>query len=335
MSYSKLLEYSKRVAKEVDKFMLDEVLVGEPENLYQASTHLIRAGGKRLRPTLLILSSRLVGGNEEIAIPAAAAIEILHNFTLVHDDVMDMDEFRRGVPTVHKIWGIPVAIIAGDLLFSKAFEALLKLTDRNVSYDRIVKSAKILAKTASTIAEGQAMDMSFEERTDVTEEEYFKMIYRKTAALFEAATKIGAIIANAPENIVDALAEYGRKIGLAFQIQDDILGIVGEERKVGKPIGSDIREGKKTLIVIYALKRASQSEREELLDALGDRSISKEGISEIVELLEKLGAIDYAKEYAIKFSNEALNILDTIPTEDAEAKEMLKELAEYVIKRIK
>ncbi len=335
MNYSKLLNYSKRVAEKVDKFMLKEVLVGEPENLYQASTHLIRAGGKRLRPTLLILSSRLVGGNEETAIPAAAAVEILHNFTLVHDDVMDMDEFRRGVPTVHKIWGIPVAIIAGDLLFSKAFEAILKLSSRNVSYERIVESASILAQTASTIAEGQAMDMSFEERIDVTEEEYFKMIYKKTAALFEASTKIGAIVANAPKNIVNALAEYGRKIGLAFQIQDDILGIIGEEKKVGKPVGSDIREGKKTLIIIHALKKASQNERERLLEALGNRNISKEDISEIIELLKKLGAIDYAREYAIKFSNEALNILDNISTRDYEAKEMLKELAEYVIKRIK
>jgi len=335
MSHSKLLEYSKKIAKEVDKFILEEVLVGEPENLYQASTHLIRAGGKRLRPALLILSTRFAGGREEVAIPAAAAIEILHNFTLVHDDVMDMDEFRRGVPTVHKIWGIPVAIIAGDLLFSKAFEALLKLTTRNVGYDRIVKSAEILAKTASTIAEGQAMDMSFEERTDVSEGEYFEMIYKKTAVLFEASTKIGAIVANASENIVKALAEYGKKTGLAFQIQDDILGVVGEEEKVGKPIGSDIREGKKTLIIIYALKKASRSEKERILDALGNRSISKKDISEIVELLENLGAIDYARKYAIRFSNEALNILDTISTEDFEAKEMLKELAEYVIKRIK
>ncbi len=335
MSYSELLAYSKKVAKKVDKYILEEILKGGPEYLYQASTHLIRAGGKRLRPTLLLLSTRVAGGNEDQALPAAAAIEILHNFTLVHDDVMDMDEFRRGVPTVHKVWGIPTAIIAGDLLFSKSFEAILKLTSNGVSIERVVEAAEILAKTASTIAEGQAMDMSFEDRLDVTEEEYFTMIYKKTAVLFEASTKIGALIAEAPNDVIKYLAEYGRKIGLAFQIQDDILGIMGEEKKVGKPVGSDIREGKKTIIIINALKNASPSEKEKLLDALGNRKIGREKIEEIVDLLKKLGSIDYAKQYATKFSNEAIAALNAIETKDSDAKKMLVELAEYVVKRIK
>lgn len=330
---AKLLEYAKHVAKKVDEFIYTNVLIGKPESLYNASTYLLKAGGKRLRPTLLILSSRIVGGSEEVALPAAAAIEVLHNFTLVHDDVMDMDEFRRGVPTVHKVWGIPTAIVVGDLLFSKSLEAIFML--KNINEEQILKSAKILVKAASTIAEGQAMDMSFEERTDVTEKEYFTMIYKKTAVLFEAATKIGAIIGNASKENIELLGNYGKYLGLAFQIQDDILGVMGEEKKLGKPVGSDIREGKKTIIVIHALKTASLKEREKLLEALGNRNISKNEILEIVKILEKIGSIDYAKELAMAYINKAKEEVNMLLVKDYEAKEMLLELADYVVKRLK
>jgi len=331
----KLLNYAKYIAKMVDDFILNNVLKGKPDYLYSASSHLLKAGGKRLRPTLLILSSRVVGGNEKKAIPAAAAVEILHNFTLIHDDVMDMDDFRRGVPTVHKVWGIPTAIIAGDLLFSKSFEALLKLKELNVDHKSIVKSAEILAHTASTIAEGQAMDMAFEERADVSEEEYFTMIYKKTAVLFEATTKIGALIGGGSIHEVEALGTYGKYLGLAFQIQDDILGVVGEEKKLGKPVGSDIREGKKTIIVLHALRKATPKEKEKILETLGNRTLSKESITEIITLLKDLGSIDYAKELALKYANAAKTIIDNLDAKDLEAKEMLIELADYVVKRIK
>ncbi len=331
----KLLNYAKHVAKIVDNFILNKVLKGKPDYLYSASTHLLKAGGKRLRPTLLILSSRIVGGSEEKALPAAAAVELLHNFTLVHDDVMDMDEFRRGVPTVHKIWGISTAIIAGDLLFSKSFEALLYLKELGIDSKRIVEAARILAQAASTIAEGQAMDMAFEERTDVTEEEYFQMIYKKTAALFEASTKIGALVGGGRVEDVELLGNYGKNLGIAFQIQDDILGVIGEEEKLGKPVGSDIREGKKTIIVIHALRKASLKDKEKLLEALGNRSLSKEKINDVISLLISTGSIEYAKEIALKYANTAKNIIENMKVKDYEAKEMLIELANYVVKRLK
>lgn len=331
----KLLNYAKYVAKIVDDFILNNVLKGKPDYLYSASSHLLKAGGKRLRPTLLILSSRVIGGSEEKAIPAAAAVEILHNFTLVHDDVMDMDDFRRGVPTVHKVWGIPTAIIAGDLLFSKSFEALLKLKELNVDYKSIVKSAEILAHAASTIAEGQAMDMAFEERVDVSEEEYFAMIYKKTAVLFEAATKIGALIGGGSIHEIEALGTYGKYLGLAFQIQDDILGIIGEEKKLGKPVGSDIREGKKTIIILHALRKATPKEKEKILETLGNRTLCSEIIAEIITLFKDLGSINYAKELALKYANAAKTIIDNLDVKDMEAKEMLIELTDYVVKRVK
>ncbi|OYT59534.1 MAG: geranylgeranyl pyrophosphate synthase [Desulfurococcales archaeon ex4484_217_1] len=248
---------------------------------------------------------------------------------------MDKDEFRRGVPTVHKIWGISTAIIAGDLLFSKSFEALLYLKELSVDSRRIVEAARILAQAASTIAEGQAMDMAFEERTDVTEEEYFQMIYKKTATLFEASTKIGALVGGGSAEDVELIGNYGRNLGIAFQIQDDILGVIGEEEKLGKPVGSDIREGKKTIIVIHALRKALPKDKEKLLEALGNRSLSREKISDVISLLISTGSIDYAKEIALKYANIAKSIIEGIKVKDHEAKEMLIELANYVVKRLK
>ncbi len=329
----RLKSYAKALASKVDEIIFS-VLRGSPKELYDAAQHLLKAGGKRLRPLLVVLSARLVGGEEAVALYAGAAVELLHNFTLVHDDIMDRDETRRGVPTVHKIWGEAMAILAGDLLFSKAYEALM-LTS-NVSCDRKLKAAEILTWAAATVAEGQALDMMLAEKdvSEVSVDDYFKMIEKKTAALFKASAEIGCIIGGGTEKDVEALGEYGLNLGIAFQLKDDILGIVGDQSKIGKPVYSDIREGKKTLPILYTISRASPEEREVLSRALGCKDQeARDILKEAAEIIIKLGGIDYAHKVAEEYVNKAIQALNKVKAVDSEARDMLEVLALYTVKR--
>ncbi|MEM1813640.1 MAG: polyprenyl synthetase family protein, partial [Sulfolobales archaeon] len=242
-----LLSYATEIAGKVN-LIISEVVRGDEKRLYEASLHLLKAGGKRLRPLLTVLSARLFGLDEDIALYPAASIELLHNFTLIHDDIMDRDDFRRGVPTVHKVYGEAMAILAGDLLFSKSYEAMLMLVGK-VPDSLIVKALRELTWAAVTVAEGQSLDMEFEERDDVKMEEYFTMIFKKTAALFKASAYIGGVLAGADDSDLVRICEFARSVGMAFQIRDDELGLVGDEKVLGKPVFSDLREGKKTLLV--------------------------------------------------------------------------------------
>ncbi len=329
----KIIMYSKEVIDKLNNVILSYVQ-GEPVELYNASAHLLKAGGKRLRPILLLAVARGYGLDEEKALPAAAAIELLHNFTLVHDDIMDRDTFRRNVPTVHTIWGDALAILAGDLLFSKAFEAILDLEKKGIKHDLIVKATRKLAWASVTVAEGQALDMDFEKRENVSEEDYMIMIEKKTAALFKAAAEIGAIIAGATGDQIKHIGEYARLAGKAFQIRDDILGLIADEKKLGKPVYSDIREGKRTILVIYALKELDENRRKELLSILGDREAPVERLRYAVKLIEETGAFQYAWEKANKLIERALEHLDKSGI-GQDVYEMLRELAIFIISREK
>lgn len=294
------------VKSKVDSFIrkvVDEK--GRPETLYKAARHIIEAGGKRLRPYLVCKTCGLVGGVEEHAIPAAATVELLHTFTLIHDDIMDQDTVRRGVETVHKKWNLPTAIIAGDLLFAKVFE-VLGTVDSPDLYSCTVKLSilRLLTEAAILICEGQALDMEFEILSEVSEDDYMEMISRKTAALFEVSAKVGGVVGGASEDQLEILGDFGRNAGLAFQIVDDVLGLTADEEELGKPIGSDIREGKKTIIVIHALRNSSEEEKGKILEVLGDNKASRHKIREVIDLLKSLGSIEYAmnkaKDYAMK-----------------------------------
>ena len=328
-----LMKYAKRVKNELDELIL-KTLIGKPKELYEASAHLLKAGGKRLRPILLLAVAKGYGLEEFKAMPAAAAIELLHNFTLVHDDIMDRDTFRRNVPTVHSIWGEALAILAGDLLFSKAFEVLLMLEDRGINHELIVKAAKKLSWASITVAEGQALDMEFEKRFDVTEEEYFIMIEKKTAALFKIAAEIGAIIAGADDEEVYNIGEYARHMGIAFQIRDDILGIIADESKLGKPILSDIREGKRTILVIHTLSKLTNEEKKKFLSILGNRNARMEELKYAAQLIKDSGAIEYAEFKARTYVNKSIEYLNRTNIMK-EVYEMLRELAEYIVLREK
>lgn len=323
-----VMEILKAYAEEIDVVIDDSLSKLEPESLYESSEYLIKAGGKKFRPALTLLSCQAVGGKPEKALKAAAAIELTHTFSLIHDDIMDNDDTRRGKPAVHKVWGEPLAILAGDSLFAKSFELLSQSAEDNIAYERVVDALQVLTNSCINICEGQALDMAFEDTFNVTKDEYMNMIYKKTGDLITASTTIGAIMGGASSNEIQALRTYGKQIGLAFQIQDDYIDLTGDE-SIGKPVGSDLVEGKKTLMVVYALEKANKEDHDRLVELLeaNDESI----IPEAMEILEKYGAINYARSKSYDCVIESKQALSILP--DSDAKDALFKLADFVFTR--
>ena len=311
---------------DITKTIEEELATITPDNLEEASVYLTRAGGKMLRPALTLITAEAVGGNRESALKSAAAIELIHTFSLIHDDIMDQDDMRRGMPSVHKVWGEDVAILAGDTLFSKAFEIIIG--SEGTSSDQNNKALATVADACVKICEGQASDMGFEERFDVSEDEYMEMIFKKTGALIAAATKVGAIMGGASEEVIDAMYEYGRLIGLAFQIQDDYLDIAADEETLGKPIGSDIGKGKMTIIAIKGLASVDDGR---LLEILKAENNSQDEIDEAVEILTNCGAIEYARNLAQESVVKAKEVLEILG--DSSSKQILVDIADFVLER--
>ncbi len=320
-----LKKYSAGVDREIEK-ALDTV---DPENLHDASKHLIKAGGKKIRPALVLLTAEAVGGDVDGAYKTAAAVELIHTFSLIHDDIMDEDEMRRGKPAVHTLWGEPMAILAGDVLFSLAFELVARTHQEDVPSVKVIDALKTVVDACIKICEGQACDMSFEEKFDVKESEYLNMIYKKTAALIAAATKSGAIIGGGTDEQVEALAEYGKLIGMAFQIQDDYLDVVSDEEKLGKPVGSDIVEGKMTLMVVHTLSASSKEDKKELISIL--KSGDEANTQKAIDIFNKYDSINYARDIALNDIKKAKELLDVL--DDSPAKDSLYELADFMLMR--
>lgn len=325
----KLFKNIEDATSRVDEFIFKFLEPREPKRLYEAASHIIRAGGKRLRPYLVLKCCELLGGDEGTALPFAAAVEILHTFTLIHDDIMDNDELRRGVPTVHVKWGMPIGIAAGDLLFAKVYEAILK--GSSAPPDIILRCLERLTDAAIAICEGQILDNSFPSAADVTEEDYLRMIGLKTARLFQASAEIGAIAGGGDAKGVGLLGEYAYNLGLSFQLVDDCIGLTSDEEILGKPVGSDLKEGKKTLIIIHANKMASSTEWEIIGRVLGVRHAPKEDIDRARIILKGLGSIDYTLNKAREYAERARKILDNLPRTDA--REELYRLTEFVVER--
>ncbi len=326
---SEVIEILKKYSESIDHEIKEALSTINPQALLEASNHLTKAGGKKIRPSLAVLSCEAVGGKPEYALKTAAAIELIHTFSLIHDDIMDADDMRRGEPSVHVLWGEPMAILAGDIIFSKAFETVIRTETDNSSYKRVTQALETVVDSCIKICEGQACDMSFEGNFDVSESEYMEMIYKKTAALIAASTKAGAIIGGADEKQVEALAEYGRLIGLAFQIQDDYLDVVSDEESLGKPVGSDIVEGKMTLMVVKALESASPEDKETLITILKENN--PERVDEAIAIFEKYGSIEYTHQVALDNVQKAKDLLNIF--EDSEAKDALILLADFVLER--
>jgi geranylgeranyl diphosphate synthase, type I len=318
-------KHSKAIDEEIERALTTI----DPLKLLDASEHLTQAGGKKIRPNLVLLSCEAVGGRAEDALKTAAAIELIHTFSLIHDDIMDKDKMRRGVPSVHVLWGEPMAILAGDTLFSKAFETILKTKPDNVPSDRVISTLKTVVDSCIKICEGQAYDICFEGNFDVERKEYLNMIYKKTAALIAAATKAGAILGGGSPDEIDALAEYGKSIGMAFQIQDDYLDVASSENDIGKPVGSDIIEGKMTLMVVHAIENASPADREILISILKDGS--RENVNRAITILGKYGSIDYTRKIALREVKNAKKWLEVL--DQSEARDSLLLIADFVLQR--
>jgi geranylgeranyl diphosphate synthase type I len=314
-------ELQKR-ARIVDESIPKFLPVTPPEEMYRAMRHLLDAGGKRLRPSALLLASEAAGGKPENLLPAALAVEFVHNFTLIHDDIMDAADLRRGLPTVHKKWDVSRAIIAGDALYSKAFEILSCAKSEPA---QIVESIELLSKTCTDICEGQWMDMNFATRKDVTEEEYMRMVEKKTAVLFATAAKIGAILSGANRDLSRALWDYGRLTGVGFQIYDDVIDLITPEEILGKAQGGDIIEGKRTLIIIHAFSKGIT------IEVLGKSNATRSEVSAALTALKDSGSIDYAMNKALSFIEEGKAALKILP--DTEAKKILIGLADYMVER--
>ncbi len=318
-------------AEPVNDFIFNLLQDRKPVELYRAGRHLISAGGKRLRPFLTIKSCEAAGGSVKDAIPFAAAIEILHNFTLVHDDVMDHDEIRRGEPTVHVKYGEPMAILAGDLLFSKVYQSVIDYAPARMTASDVLSALRKMTDGIIALCEGQALDISFPDATDVSEDDYLFMIGAKTSALFKVSAEVGAIAAGASSNTVEALANFAWDAGIAFQIVDDILGITAKESTLGKPIGSDIREGKKTIIMIHGLGYADKKQKLTLLNAMKGCAVEQGVVDDAIQVLHDLGSIAYAKKKADKYAKRSLESINSL--EETDAKKQLMELVNYFVQR--
>ena len=295
----------------------------EPLNLYEPIHYALKSGGKRMRPQLVEFGCRLFQKEEKNVFNAAAAIEIFHNFTLLHDDIMDNSLVRRNRPTVHAKWNANTAILSGDAMMIKAYEFLQKIPEKYWT-----KVFPLFTKTALQVCEGQQFDMDFETRKDVSLEDYFLMIELKTAVLLACSLKIGAILADAPEKDADLLYNFGIALGIAFQIKDDYLDTFGDFETLGKRIGEDILCNKKTFLLLSAYQNADRQTVENLRDTLENKNIpDDEKIVSVTDLFKKLNVDKICENELEKYYSLAINYLNKISVEE-EKKNELKNLAE-------
>ncbi len=284
------------------------------------------ATGKRIRPLLVLLTAASCGADWRTALPAAAAVELVHNFSLVHDDIQDNSEKRRGRPTAWTIWGAPMAINVGDALFVLANQAMMDLA-RAYPSETVVRAASILHDTCLALTEGQFLDMSYQTRTDLSVEDYWPMIAGKTAALLAACCHIGSVLGNADEPTQEAYRSFGHSLGLAFQVQDDILGIWGNEAVTGKSAASDLLEGKKSLPVLVGLGKKGR-----FAARWAQGPITPADVESVAALLSQEGGYDFTYEAARQMTDLALNALRSADPQ-GEAGEALTELALKLLKR--
>ncbi len=277
----------------------------EPYGLYEPIEYTLAAGGKRVRPQLAMIACQMFGGNEEEALPAALALAVFHNFTLLHDDVMDKADMRRGRPTVHVKWNENTAILSGDQMLIEAYQLL-----SDVPSDKLPKVLRLFNKMATEICEGQQYDVDFESMEHVTKDEYLMMIRLKTSVLLATALQIGAYIADADEQAQEALYQFGINIGLAFQIQDDILDVWGDPKTFGKAVGGDISCNKKTFVYLEAKRRGGERLEEWYSQVLEDNT---EKIAAVKAIFEQLGVREACEAVVEDYTQKALAILDTLP----------------------
>ncbi len=304
----------------------------KPQSLYAPSSYIIEGGGKRLRPLLVLFSTKAVGGKFSQAYNAAVAVELLHNFTLVHDDIMDNADKRRNRLTLHKKFDLSSAILSGDSMLSVAYEFLLKDLPGAAS----VNTKKIISSFTTgliEVCEGQSFDKDFELKEKVSINEYLLMIQKKTAAMMEMCCNIGALLGGGGNKEIKALSNFGKNIGIAFQIQDDLLDIIGNENEFGKFVGGDLIEGKKTFLFLTALSKAKGNDKKDLMNMIKNKGIKKHQIKKYKSLYEKLNVIEESEKEISVYTNKALRSIRSLKNDDD--KNVFAWLADSLIKRKK
>ena len=315
----------------IEQRIVESLTASRHERLAAAMMHLILGGGKRMRATLPWLVGRAVGDTHSGLLDIGAAIETIHNFTLVHDDIMDDDEIRRGRNAVHIEYDMPTAINAGDAMLAIAFERLVM--SANIELHDIPSLVNRIAWMVRRVSEGQQLDIEFETRDRVTEDEYIEMIEGKTAVMFQICAELGARVAGADDEVIECLAEWGRSVGLCFQLMDDLIDVLSDSATLGKPTGSDVAQGKQTLMVIHALSQPDSEAKSRLLSVLGKCEDATEAmVQDGIVALEELGSIAYARERANEYHQHAHACLDRLP--DGPAMLALRELTDLQLKRL-
>ncbi len=303
-------------------------LYGEPSGLYKPITYTLEQGGKRIRPLFVLISNQMFGGNPDEALPAATAIEIFHNFTLLHDDIIDKAPLRRGFETVYQKWNTNVAILSGDTMFAIAYGELSKSIP-----ELLPDLMKVFTKTAIEVCEGQQYDIEFEEQKEVNLEDYIRMIRLKTAVLLAASLKIGAMVAQAPLSEADKIYSFGINLGIAFQLQDDLLDAFGNQAVFGKQTGGDIATNKKTVLYLKAIELADSDTAAQLKKIYSNANNElNEKVRLVLGIFEKLNVRKVTEEIIEQYYHTAMSTLQQIDIPD-ERKNVLRDLANAMLKR--
>jgi len=308
----------------VDKLIKQRMASKEAPRIPEVTAHLIDAGGKRLRPMLTLAAAKMCGNKTPYHIHLAATVEFIHTATLLHDDVVDESQQRRGRPTANLLWDNQSSVLVGDYLFSRSFQLMVETGNLRV--------LDILANASAKIAEGEVLQLTVAQNLNTSEDTYLKVIRGKTAALFEAACKVGGVISYADEKIIDALAAYGDALGISFQITDDLLDYAGESSNLGKSIGDDFRERKMSLPLIKVLTKADQKEKNFWIRTIEKGDQQDDDLDHALELMIKHGALEEARKDALYWANKAKQAMNTLP--ESEIRNALMDLSDYVVKRI-
>ncbi|WP_458627909.1 polyprenyl synthetase family protein [Winogradskyella sp. PC D3.3] len=316
--------YQKPFLKYLEGFTVNR----EPKNLYSPINYILQLGGKRLRPILTLMTAEVFGESIENAMDAALSIEVFHNFSLVHDDIMDDAPLRRGEQTVHEKWNLNTGILSGDAMLIMAYQLF-----ENYDPERFQALAKLFSKTALEVCEGQQYDIDFETRDDVTISEYLKMIEYKTAVLVGAAMKMGAIVAKASDADQEAIYEFGRLLGIAFQLQDDYLDAFGNPETFGKQVGGDIIENKKTYLYLKTMELGSKDDTLNLKTVISNVDLPNSNkVEKVKALFKKSGAAEATQNAVVAYTNKAFDVLETLNIEEVK-KQSLRAFGEQLMNR--
>jgi len=307
-------------ASEVDQLIINE-LSSDVVLINQVGHYIVGNGGKRLRPMLLLLAAKALGGVTDSHLILAAVIEFIHTATLLHDDVVDESDLRRGKDSANAVWGNAASVLVGDYLYSSAFEMMVRTNNMRVM--------EILSKTTTAIAEGEVLQLLNCNNPETTETKYLEVIARKTAILFSAATRLSAVISNSPSTTEEGLAQYGQHLGIAFQLIDDALDYKATKEELGKNLGDDLAEGKPTLPLIYAIQNSSKSDADLIIDAI--KNGNRDAFAEIYSIVQSTKAIDYTEQRAEEEAQKAISALAVLP--DSEYKAALIQLAQFSVQR--